>query len=132
MVNALAYESVCEILENDYYKIITGEIIDQAASVLIKRRDTHIDYLIERLGELRVAKVLDSVFAGTMSYISSANDDRMYCIDLGLVTPSEKGELRPSNAMYGEVMGRLITDEIQDILLKTIPDLPWTDGNVIL
>ncbi|MDR2199191.1 MAG: hypothetical protein LBR53_07050 [Deltaproteobacteria bacterium] len=33
--------------------------------------------------------------------------------------------------MYRDVMGRLITDEIKDILIDTIPDLPWTDGKVI-
>jgi hypothetical protein len=131
LVNALAYEAVCEILKNDHSKHVTGDIIDHAAAILIKRRDTHIDSLRERLKKPRVARVMDSVFAGTMSYKSVTDDDRRFCIDLGLVVANEKGKLRPSNAMYREVIGRLITDEIQDILVDTIPELPWTDGKVI-
>jgi predicted AAA+ superfamily ATPase len=90
MVNALAYEAICEILKNDYSMAVTGEIIDQAATVLSNRRDTHIDSLRERLKEPRVARVMDSVFAGTMSYKSVTDEDRRLCIDLGLVVVNEK------------------------------------------
>ncbi|MDR2456257.1 MAG: hypothetical protein LBE49_06670 [Deltaproteobacteria bacterium] len=54
LVNALAFEAVTEILKNQYSEPVTGPIIDLAAGALIKRRDTHIDYLLERLREPRV------------------------------------------------------------------------------
>jgi hypothetical protein len=131
LVNAIAYEVVTNILNNDHNVPITANLIDQAANILINRRDTHIDFLLQRLKEPRVAKVMDSVFASTISNIPTSSDDRRYCIDLGLVVPNEKTLLRPANAIYKEVLGRIITDDIQDAFLKTIPELPWTDGKVI-
>jgi hypothetical protein len=49
LVNALAYEVVVEQLKNNYFKVIDGTNIDQAAETLIQRRDTHMDSLLERL-----------------------------------------------------------------------------------
>jgi hypothetical protein len=132
LVNALAYEVICKILTKDYQIPVTAMLIDQAAETIIKRRDTHIDSLLEHLKEARVARVMDSIFASTVSYVSSTDDDRQYCIDLGLVVSNEQNELRPSNAIYREVIVRVITDEIQHVLNKTIPDFPWTNGQVIL
>jgi hypothetical protein len=74
---------------------------------------------------------MDSVFASTISYVSSNDDDRKYCIDLGLVTSNEKNILRPANAIYREVLVRNITDEIQNVLAKTIDEFPWSDGKIL-
>ncbi|MDR2199073.1 MAG: AAA-like domain-containing protein [Deltaproteobacteria bacterium] len=131
LVNALAYETVVKILKNDYQKPVTKELIDEAGERLIKRRDTHIDSLLERLKDPRVAKVMDSVFASTVSNIPSNNDDRQYCIDLGLVVNNEKKELRVANNIYKEVFSRVITDQIQEKFNKILPETPWTDGKII-
>ncbi|MDR2199667.1 MAG: hypothetical protein LBR53_09490 [Deltaproteobacteria bacterium] len=131
LVNALAFEVVVNILKNDFQKNVTAQLIDDAAERLIKNRDTRIESLLERLKEPRVARVMDSVFASSINYIPSNDDDRRYCLDLGLVKLNEKFELRPANAIYREVMGRVITDEIQEVLLKTIPEFNWTDGKSI-
>jgi hypothetical protein len=132
LVNALAYEGVDNILKNDYSATVTSDIIDQAAKMLILRRDTHIDSLLERLKEPRVIGVMDSVFAGTYSQIPPGNDDRQYCLDLGLVTLDKDGNLRPANPIYAEVMSRVITDELQQglkaSLNKTVANLKWADG----
>ncbi|MDR2422639.1 MAG: AAA-like domain-containing protein [Deltaproteobacteria bacterium] len=112
LVNALAYESVVKILRNDYSATIDGKLMDQAAEALIKRRDAHIDSLWERLKETRVARVMDSVFASTVSEVPVDSDDRKYCVDLGLVVPVENGNLRPANALYQEILSRAILDPI--------------------
>jgi hypothetical protein len=112
LVNALAFETIVKILKKDYCTIITGCHIDQAASELIRRRDVHIDSLIERLKEPRVYRIMDSVFAGTSSFDQKEADVR-YCQELGLVVSDEDKSIRPANALYREVMSRTITDHIQ-------------------
>jgi hypothetical protein len=132
LVNALAYEAVVKILKKDYSASVTADIIDQAAEILIKRRDTHIDSLLERLKESRVIRVMDSVFAGTYSKTPPGGDDRQYCLDLGLVTLDQDNNLRPANPIYAEVMSRVITDELRQGLKaplnKVVANLKWTDG----
>jgi hypothetical protein len=131
LVNALALEAVFEILNNDYKIPITGNLIDESANILIKRRDTHIESLLERLKEPRVIKVMDSVFAGTPGKVLKNPDDRKYCIDLGLVVEDHSEKLRPSNQIYSEVLSRMLTDEIQYVLDDTIAQIKWHDGKVI-
>jgi hypothetical protein len=136
LVNALALEAVVEILKTDYKIPITANIIDESAERLIKRKDTHIDSLMERLKEPRVIKVMDAVFAGTYSLASPMSDDRRYCLDLGLVEEYHKYNLRPTNPIYAEAMSGAITDEIQYALRasleKLVANLKWTDGQMLL
>jgi hypothetical protein len=112
LVNALARQIIEVRLENDYSAPVTAPLVDEAAESLIKRRDTHIDSLIERLTEPRVMKVMDAVFAGTKSPVPVNGDDRRYCQDLGLVVKEADETLRPANKIYGEAMSRVITDQI--------------------
>jgi hypothetical protein len=74
---------------------------------------------------------MDSVFAGTPGVTLKHEDDRQYCKDLGLVTESANGKLRPANAIYREIMSRLLTDQIQEALDDDISKIKWTDGQVI-
>jgi hypothetical protein len=118
LVNALANEAVAKILKNDYSSAVTAPIMEQAAENLISRRETHIDSLLERLKEPRVVKIMDSVFAGTKRKHLLSDDDRRYCLDLGLVVSDENDNLRPANGINREVMSRVITDEIQKLLFR--------------
>jgi hypothetical protein len=131
LVNALAKEAAAKILKNNYSVSVKGSHIDQAAETLIKRRDTHIDSLLERLKEKRISRVLDSVFAGTKSEVPNDSDDRRYCLELGLVKENENKKLRPANAVCKEVMSRVIIDQIQFALDDKISNLEWTDGQTI-
>lgn len=54
LVNALAYQA-CYREVNDSSQPITKEIIERAKDALIKRRDTHIDSLFDKLSEDRVS-----------------------------------------------------------------------------
>jgi hypothetical protein len=131
LVNALADEVITEILNDSHCVPITDALIDQAAEILIKRRDTHIDSLLERLKEKRISRVMDSVFAGTLSDLPFDSDDRRYCLELGLVKEDVNKKLRPANAVYKEVMSRVITDQIQSALDDKIAAMQWTDGQTI-
>ncbi|MDR0548549.1 MAG: ATP-binding protein, partial [Deltaproteobacteria bacterium] len=90
LVNALDREVVTKLLNKNYSKTITKDHIDEAAEILIQRRDTHIDSLLKRLTEPRVIKVMDAVFSGSLASTDNP-DDRRYCLDLGLVTEQENG-----------------------------------------
>jgi Holliday junction resolvase len=131
LINALAYEVIVNDLKNNYSISITASHIDKAAEALIKRRDTHIDSLLEKLTEPCVIKVMDAVFAGTISPVPLNDDDRRYCIDLGLVVKDDNEFLRPTNQIYKEVMSRVITDQIQFVLDPNITKKQWTDGKVL-
>jgi hypothetical protein len=132
LVNALADTVIAKQLHNDFSVAITGDHIDQAAEILIQRRDTHIDSLLERLKETRVIRVMDAVFASTKGKVPIRSDDRQYCIDLGLVVKNDDESLRPSNNIYKEVSSRVITDEIQYSLDINIDQKTWTDGKFLL
>lgn len=55
LVNALAQEA-CFKLMLDRSQPITRELIEKAKDVLIARRDTHIDSLLDKLNEERVSQ----------------------------------------------------------------------------
>jgi hypothetical protein len=63
LVNALAKEVVEELVE-DASIAITPEHINQAKEILIRRQDTHLDSLAERLRENRVKAIIQPMLAG--------------------------------------------------------------------
>jgi hypothetical protein len=132
LANALAKTAIVSVLKNDFSQTVTAEIIDAAAETLIKRRDVHIDSLLERLKEPRVARVMNGVIAGASLKGSEYIEDRRYCLDLGLVALDEKKCLRPANAIYQEIISRTLTDTVQDLLDEKIERITWNDGQIVL
>jgi hypothetical protein len=74
---------------------------------------------------------MDAVFAGTVSSVPLYDDDRKYCIDLGLVVNDDNQFLRPTNQIYKEVMSIDIADQIQYALDDNIAKTQWTDEKII-
>ncbi|MDR3153100.1 MAG: ATP-binding protein [Deltaproteobacteria bacterium] len=130
LANALARQIVEVKLKDDRSAKITAFTVDEAAETLIKRRDTHIDSLLERLKEPRVKNVMESVLTGTLADVSPDNDDSRYCRDLGLLALTDEKLLRPSNPIYKEVIIRTLTDQIEKFIPKT-PINVWTDGQTL-
>lgn len=122
LVNALADQVVHKILAKDTSRTVLPEHFDEAAEILIQRRDTHIDSLIERLREERVRKVVQPVITGEMRAFDPLDDDPRYVLDLGLLV-SDNGFLRPANPIYGEVIPRILTIQTQTEL-GFLPDPP--------
>ncbi|MDR1085849.1 MAG: hypothetical protein LBP22_13595 [Deltaproteobacteria bacterium] len=131
LVNALAYEVIVKDLKNNFAIPIADSHIDKAAETLIKRRETHIDSLLEKLTEPRVIKVMDAVFAGTKSAVPLNDDDRKYCVDLWLIIKKDTQSLRLDNQIYKKVMSRVITDQIQYALDDNISKKQLINGKVI-
>ncbi len=130
LVNAIAREIIAEILNNDFTKDITADLVDQAAKNIMLRRDTHIDSLLERLKEERVRKVIEPIITGEKDAINITDDDTQYCLDLGIIKDYNK-TLQPANKIYAEVIIRTLSYNTQYHLNSQIKNT-WarTDGTI--
>jgi hypothetical protein len=87
----------------------------EAKEILIKRQDTHLDSLAERLRENRVKAIIEPMLAGR-ELPESSNDDRQYLLDLGLLKRDPAGGLVIANPIYREVLPRVLAQGPQDSL----------------
>ncbi len=115
LVNAIAREIVVKILKNDFSASPTIDHVDQAVETIIRRRDTHIDSLLERLKEERVQKIVEPLILGEARQHGLLDDDYRYVLDLGLLK-EHNGRLVPANPIYEEVIVSGLTDHIEDRL----------------
>ena len=119
LVNAIAREITFNQLNLDYSPTITVEMVDTAIKTIIKRRDTHIDSLLERLKEERVKKIIEPVMLGEF-VDGKQNDDYLYVRDLGLIR-EDGGVIRPANPIYAEVIARTLNYDSQADLQQERP-----------
>jgi len=122
LVNAIAKEIVVKILGKDFSKTIQLAHVEQAVQTLIKRRDTHIDSLMERLTEARVQRIVEPVIIGESKRYDLLDDDYQYVLDLGLLREADN-HLVPSNPIYGEIIVRTLSFRSQQEL-DDIPSIP--------
>jgi hypothetical protein len=113
LVNALARQVVEKDLKRDYSLSVTADHIDNAAEALMRRRDTHIDSLPDRLKEPRVRQVIEPIRAGANKKVSLFGDGTRFCLDLGLLKIDDAGALKPANPLYREVIVRTLTFDSQ-------------------
>ena len=96
LVNALAYEA-CFRDCTDRSVTITKDIIERAKETLIKRRDTHLDVLIDKLQEPRVRNIIDAIITGIIKTADELKqDDIQYVRDLGLIKMKGFGNCQPN------------------------------------
>lgn len=127
LVNALAQEA-CFEMQTDRTKPITKDIIERAKEILIRRRDTHIDVLIDRLQEPRVYNIIDAIITGNIKTSAELKqDDIQYARDLGLI--KLKG-LEIANPIYQEVIPRELTYAKQEEMIQDIKWYQNTDGSL--
>ena len=125
LVNALARECVEKIHDFRYDEPITVADIETAKETIIRRRDTHIDSLMDRLRDPRVRRVMEPIILGNQLVELSVNDeDYRYVQDLGLLK-EVNGALVPSNRMYAEIIGRYLSRDEQIRMMQSIPHPPW-------
>ncbi len=119
LVNALAKEIVEELVTDESIEITTEHILE-AKEIIIKRQDTHLDSLAERLRENRVKAIIEPILAG-QELPESSNDDRQYLVDLGLLKRDPAGGLVIANPIYREVLPRVLVQGPQDSLPMISP-----------
>jgi hypothetical protein len=128
LVNAIAKE-ITEYIAKDPNIPITAELVNQAKEILIKRQDTHLDSLAERLREDRVRAIIQPILSG-LELEDTPDDDRRYLLDLGLVVRSQEGGLKIANPIYQEVIPRVLSQGTQDSLPMIQPSWLNADGSL--
>ncbi|MEO0868221.1 MAG: AAA-like domain-containing protein [Cyanobacteria bacterium J06642_11] len=128
LVNALAKEIVEEIIP-DEQTTITPDHVHQAKEILIRRRETHLDSLSDRLEETRIRAVMEPLMAG-QELDQIPIDDRDYLVDLGLLRRSSAGGVVVANRIYQEVLPRMLASGPQDSLPQISPTWLKSDGEL--
>ena len=127
-MNSLAKVCVEELVP-EVAQAIEVDDIDTAKEILIRRRQTHLDTLVDKLNETRVRHVIEPILSGlTMDHIPL--DDRDYVIDLGLVRRVDGGSLTIANPIYGEIIPRVLASGAQDSLPRLKPVWLNADGSL--
>jgi hypothetical protein len=121
LVNAIANEVIVEILQSDYIKAVTAELVSEAIQNIILNRPTHIDSLLERLKEDKVRKIIEPMILGE-GFISKDSDDFLYTRDLGLIRVVNS-LIEPANPIYAEVIIRKLSSDMQEELKN--PKYPY-------
>ncbi len=114
LVNALAAVLVDELVL-DRSEVIELADVEVAKEILIRRRDTHLDSLIERLREERVRNVIEPLLTGDRPEEEVFNDDLLFVKDLGLVS-TDSGAVEIANPIYREIIPRALTQVTEAFL----------------
>jgi hypothetical protein len=128
LVNALARQMV-EVVVPDRSLPLEVYHVDEAKEILIRRQDTHLDSLAERLKEPRVRSIMAPLLAGQILGDVSA-EDRQYVLDLGLLRRDPAGGLVIANPIYREVMPRVLAQGSQDSLPIISPTWLLANGEL--
>jgi len=121
LVNALGRELCFEEQAVAYEQSVTEREVDNAAEILIQRRDVHLDQLADKLTEPRVARIIEAILIGENKGEEQEdsgfdwNENRQYLVDLGLVRSGKRG-LEIANPIYREIIPRELTAYQQDML----------------
>jgi type II secretory pathway predicted ATPase ExeA len=119
LVNAIARQ-ITEEIAPDPNIVVTAAIVEEATEILIRRQDTHLDSLAERLQENRVKVIIEPILAG-QELPQTSNEDRQYLVDLGLLQRDPNGGLIIANPIYREVLPRVLAQGPQDSLPSISP-----------
>jgi len=114
LANALAAQLTTryDALVPDRSQPVEREPVLEACEILVERRDTHLDSLVDKLGEERVRRVVEPILVGSLPVDATYDDDFRYVRDLGLVTVQE-GLRRIANPIYQEIVPRVLTHQTQ-------------------
>ena len=124
LVSAIACECVEEIHGSRYDEPITVADVEVAKEAIIRRRDTHVDSLMERMREPRVRRLVEPLILGDETELTENDDDWRFITDLGLLRV-DRGALVPANPMYAEIIGRYLSRGEQDRMIRSVPETPW-------
>ena len=89
--------------------------VEIAKEALIRRRDTHLDSLIDRLREDRIRKVIAPILTGDHPADDVFDDFIQFAKDLGLVASGPDG-LGIANPIYREIVPRALTAATEEFM----------------
>jgi hypothetical protein len=107
---------------------ITADHVETAKERLIIERATHLDSLVDKLGQPRVRAVIEPLMAGSMIAAGAYNDDVSYVRDLGLIAPGRTVEI--ANPIYREVIARVLTESVEQYVAPDPRPFTLDDGRL--
>jgi hypothetical protein len=128
LVNAIAKE-IIEYIVKDPAIPITAELVNQAKEILIKRQDTHLDSLAERLREDRVRAIIQPILSG-QELFNMPEDDLRFVLDLGLCSRDSRGGIQIANPIYREIIPKVLASITIASLTSIAPTWLDNDGNL--
>jgi len=128
LVNALARQMV-EVLVPDRTQPLSRAHADQAAALLVKRRDTHLHSLATRLEEPRVRAIIEPMLTGDL-ITNVPQTDVEFLLDLGLVRQGAAGDLDVANPIYREIIARELAAAPQRAAATVTPTWLRPDGRL--
>jgi ATPase family associated with various cellular activities (AAA) len=128
LVNAIARQLV-EVVAPEPNITITPIMVAEAKEILIRRQDTHLDSLAERLREDRVKAIIEPMLAG-LELGNIPNEDIQFVQDLGLCQMDPLGGLAIANPIYREVLPRVLTVTPMASLPQIAPSWLTVDGEL--
>jgi len=128
LVNALARQMV-EVLVPGRDRALGAADADDAAALLVKRRDTHPGSLSARLEEPRVRAVMEPMLTGD-SLGGVSLQDQEYVVDLGLIRRTPPGGLDVANPVYREIMPRVLAANPRATAAQLAPTWLRSDGQL--
>ncbi len=102
-------------------------MLERAREALIKRCDTHMDALLDRLQEPRVLRIVDALISGEGEDQEFSLDDLQYVQDLGLI--NIKG-LCIANPIYKEIIPRTLSYAKQNTITQETSWYQKEDGSL--
>lgn len=123
LTNALANEVVAEMLQNDYSREITIDMVEEAKERLIAQRQTHLDSLSDKIDDPQVRPVLMSIITGEAPAFDGYNDAVRYCRDLGII--SSGNPITFANPIYREIITRILNSNLADGINQDIAQTSW-------
>ncbi len=126
LVNALADQATSQ--KRDRTLKIGRKDVMEAREALIRRRDTHLDQLADKLREGRVRRVIEPLLAGASALDQIPDDDLQYVRDLGLIAAD--APVRIANPIYREVIPRTLTWTVEERLLQEAAWYTRDDGSL--
>jgi hypothetical protein len=128
LANALAKVAVEELV-TDLSQPIEVKDIEKSKDILIKRQETHLDSLAERLREPRVWAVIEPILSGeTLENVPY--DDIRFVNDLGLTNQKNGNGLEISNPIYREVLPTVLSSVTRATLPRIAPSWLNEDGSL--
>ena len=128
LVNAIAKEIV-EYITKDPAIPITPNLVNEAKEILIKRQDTHLDSLAERLREDRVRVIIQPILSG-QELVNMPEDDLRFVLDLGLCSRDSRGGIQIANPIYREIIPKVLASITIASLTSIAPTWLDNDGNI--
>jgi hypothetical protein len=128
LVNAIAKEIV-EYIAKDPAIPITADLVNEAKEILIKRQDTHLDSLAERLREDRVRVIIQPILSG-QELVNMPEDDLRFVLDLGLCSRDSRGGIQIANPIYREIIPKVLASITIASLTSIAPTWLDNDGNL--